>query len=191
MQRIILSHVNFLSYHYNVMTCWHCNDLIGNLNVTIWYAASRATQKILAVHLDSRSRWVTRWVIALYSRSGSRNLKKNIFVWHFSVGRPEEQSVRFWWRTPWRSESRFFIYLLMRFVWTSQSINSQEYPKTWKSSAEVPGALYFNMLLILKHGCLSSVMLSKSICKPLSLRIATPASGLNGSKSPARTSECW
>jgi len=28
---------------------WHCNDLIGNLHVTIWYAASRVTQKIFAV----------------------------------------------------------------------------------------------------------------------------------------------
>jgi len=31
------------------MMRWHCNDVIGNLHVTIWYAASRVTQKILAV----------------------------------------------------------------------------------------------------------------------------------------------
>jgi len=37
--RNMLSHVNFLSYHYNVMMCWHCNDVIGNLHVTTWYAS--------------------------------------------------------------------------------------------------------------------------------------------------------
>jgi len=30
-------------------TSWHCNDMIGNLHVTIWYAASKVTQKIFAV----------------------------------------------------------------------------------------------------------------------------------------------
>jgi len=33
------SHVNFLSHHYNVSTSWHCNDVIGNLHVTIWYVS--------------------------------------------------------------------------------------------------------------------------------------------------------
>ena len=28
---------------------WHCNDVIGNLHVTIWYAAPRVTQTIFAV----------------------------------------------------------------------------------------------------------------------------------------------
>jgi len=37
------------SHRYNVSTSWRCNDVIGNLHVRIWYAASRVTQKIFAV----------------------------------------------------------------------------------------------------------------------------------------------
>jgi len=65
MQRIILSHVNFLSHHYKVSTSWHCNDVIGNLHVTIWYAASwphRRTNKRLDWQRGSvRHRSVTLW----------------------------------------------------------------------------------------------------------------------------------
>ena len=45
----MVSLIKKLSHHYNVSTSWHWNDMIGNLHVTTWYAASRVTQKIFAV----------------------------------------------------------------------------------------------------------------------------------------------
>jgi len=40
-----------ISYHIVTMSA-HCNDLIGNLHMTMWHAASRVTQQIFAVLVD-------------------------------------------------------------------------------------------------------------------------------------------
>ena len=58
--------MNFLSHHHNVSISWHCNDVTGNLHVTIWYAASRVTQKIFAVLVVWGYIMSSNWYVIFY-----------------------------------------------------------------------------------------------------------------------------